>query len=152
MQTWRGPIAPQRDSRSEGNALGKISTSGLTKLRHFGAQQYTAAVKTSSLEPTSNALNRLGALFAKDPKLATILEAPTLSGADKSAIIAELEKNIGANAETVNNFLHTLAENNRLSLLGGVVTKFSELMSAARGEVEMTVTSATVRGPGGTCR
>lgn len=75
--------------------------------------------------------------------MATILEAPTLSAADKSAIVAELEKTSGTN-ETVKNFLQTLAENNRLSLLGGVCTKFNELMSAARGEVEMTVTSATV--------
>lgn len=84
--------------------------------------------------------------MSKDAKLANILHAPTLSAADKSAIVAELEKNAGAGAggETVKNFLQTLAENNRLSLLGGVCTKFSELMSAARGEVEMTVTSATV--------
>lgn len=82
--------------------------------------------------------------MAKDAKLVKILEAPSLSSADKSAIIAELEKFTGAN-ETVKHFLSTLAENNRLSLLGGVCTKFGELMSAGRGEVEMTVTSATVR-------
>ncbi|KAI7349225.1 hypothetical protein KC354_g13314, partial [Hortaea werneckii] len=40
------------------------------------------------------------------------------------------------------NFLQTLAENNRLSVLEGVCEKFSTLMSAARGEVEMTITSA----------
>lgn len=115
-------------------------------MRHYHQQQYTAAVKTSSLEPTANALNKLGGLVSKDAKLVTILEAPTLSAADKSAIVAELEKSAGAGGggETVKNFLQTLAENNRLSLLGGVCTKFSELMSAARGEVEMTVTSATV--------
>lgn len=103
-------------------------------------------MKTSSLEPTASALNKLGGLVLKDAKLATILEAPTLTAADKSAIVAELEKNAGTGAggETVKNFLHTLAENNRLSLLSGVCNKFSELMSAARGEVEMTVTSATV--------
>lgn len=111
-------------------------------MRHF--EQYTAAVKTSSLEPTANALTKLGGLLSKDPKLATILAAPTLSPADKSAIVAELEKNAGAGGATVKNFLQTLAENNRLGLLGGVVTKFGELISASRGEVEMTVTSATV--------
>lgn len=84
--------------------------------------------------------------MSKDAKLATILEAPTLTAADKTAIVAELEKSAGTGAggETVKNFLQTLAENNRLSLLGGVCTKFNELMSAARGEVEMTVTSAQV--------
>ena len=43
---------------------------------------------------------------------------------------------------TVQNFLDTLAENNRLGVLEGVCEKFGTLMSAARGEVEMTITSA----------
>ncbi|KAK2607289.1 hypothetical protein N8I77_005974 [Diaporthe amygdali] len=107
----------------------------------YATALYTAAVKSSSLDPTATALNKLGNLVSQDAKLATILAAPTLTPADKSAIVAELEKTSGTNA-TVKNFLQTLAENNRLSLLGGVCTKFSELMSAERGEVEMTVTSA----------
>lgn len=59
--------------------------------------------------------------------------------------MAELQKSAGASGETVKNFLATLAENNRLGLLPGVCGKFGELMSAARGEVEMVVTSAQVR-------
>ncbi|KAH6847911.1 ATP synthase delta subunit-domain-containing protein [Chaetomium sp. MPI-CAGE-AT-0009] len=108
----------------------------------YATALYTAAVKTSSLEPTARGLAALGSLFQKDAKLVTILHAPTLSAADKTAIVAELQKNTGASGETVKNFLTTLAENNRLGLLPGVCTKFSELMSAARGEVEMVVTSA----------
>jgi F-type H+-transporting ATPase subunit O len=86
-------------------------------------------------------------LYNKDPKLAALLTTPTLSEGDKSAIVAELQKAIGAagSNETVKNFLSTLAENNRLSLLEGVCTKFGELISASRGEIEMTVTSAQVR-------
>ncbi|ROW06405.1 hypothetical protein VMCG_04401 [Cytospora schulzeri] len=108
----------------------------------YATALYTAAAKSSSLDPTANALNKLSNLVAKDAKLVKILEAPMLSPADKSAIVAELEKTSGG-SETIKNFLNTLAENNRLSLLGPVCTKFSELMSASRGEVEMTVTSAT---------
>lgn len=107
--------------------------------------QYTAAVKSSSLDPTAKALASLGALIEKDTKLTTILSAPTLSAEDKSAIVAELAKQSGAGKDaTVKNFLNTLAENNRLSILGGVCQKFGQIMSAARGEVEMTVTSAQV--------
>lgn len=113
-------------------------------MRHFPKPQYTAAAKSSSLDPTANALNKLANLVSKDAKLVKILEAPMLSPDDKSAIVAELEKTSGS-SETVKNFLQTLAENNRLALLGPVCTRFSELMSASRGEVEMTVTSATVR-------
>jgi F-type H+-transporting ATPase subunit O len=87
-------------------------------------------------------------VYHKDPKLADILSAPTLSKADKSQIIAELQKHTGGadKDSTVKNFLTTLADYNRLGLLKGVCEKFGVLMSAARGEVEMTVTSASVRG------
>ena len=40
-------------------------------------------------------------------------------------------------------FFATLADNNRLGVLEGVCEKFAVLMSAAKGEVEMTITSAT---------
>ncbi|KAH8735117.1 ATP synthase delta subunit-domain-containing protein [Ilyonectria robusta] len=108
----------------------------------YATALYTAAVKTSTLDPTANALTNLGALLEKDPKLVTILAAPTLTDADKSSIVEELVKQSGASSETVKNFLNTLAENNRLGLLPGVVEKFATLISAARGEVEVTVTSA----------
>lgn len=59
--------------------------------------------------------------------------------------MAELVKQAGASGSTLKNFLDTLAENNRLGLLNGVIEKFGQIVSAARGEVEMTVTSAQVR-------
>ncbi|KAH6645810.1 ATP synthase delta subunit-domain-containing protein [Truncatella angustata] len=111
----------------------------------YATALYTAAVKSSSLDPTAKAINALGSLLEKDPKLVTILSTPTLSHSDKSQIVAELQKALGPSGsnETVKNFLSTLAEYNRLSILKGVAVKFSELMSASRGEVEMIVTSAT---------
>lgn len=139
LDTWGpGRLGNERDT-----AEGK---DGKANCVNFHITQYTAAAKTSALDPTANALHKLGALLTRDTKLVTILEAPSLSAADKSAIVAELEKNAGG-GETVRNFLNTLAENNRLNLLNGVCAKFSELMSASRGEVEVTVTSATVRVP-----
>lgn len=72
------------------------------------------------------------------------MSAPTLSAADKSQVVQELQKTMAVQDKdnTIKNFLQTLAENNRLSVLEGVCEKFSTLMSAARGEVEMTITSA----------
>ncbi|KAK1639506.1 ATP synthase F1 [Colletotrichum phormii] len=110
----------------------------------YATALYTAASKTSSLDPTAKALATLDAIFAKDQKLTTVLAAPTLTAEDKAAIVAELTKQTGAGSqETVKNFLAALAENNRLGLLPGITQKFAEIMSAARGEVELTVTSAT---------
>jgi F-type H+-transporting ATPase subunit O len=101
------------------------------------------------LDSVAKALTSLNEVYKRDPKLAIIMEAPTLSAEDKSAIVAELQKHTGGadKADTVKNFLNTLAENNRLSLLKGVCEKFGELMGANRGEVELTVTSASVRYP-----
>jgi F-type H+-transporting ATPase subunit O len=58
--------------------------------------------------------------------------------------VAEIQKSTGVQdkSNTVQNFLATLAENNRLSVLEGVTTKFAELISASRGEVELIITSA----------
>lgn len=83
------------------------------------------------------------ATFKKDAGLQTILSAPTLSPEDKQQIVAELQKTTGSTDKTVQQFLETLAANNRLSILEGVSEKFGTLMSAARGEVEMTITSAS---------
>lgn len=85
-------------------------------------------------------------MFKKDAKLSTVLAAPTLSASDKQQIVQELTKHIGQQDKegVVKNFLATLAENNRLGVLEGVVEKFGILMGAYRGEVELTVTSAAV--------
>lgn len=91
----------------------------------------------------------MAATFKRDTKLQQILTAPTLSVSDKSQIVGELQKSIGGTdkADTIKNFLNTLAENNRLSVLEGVCDKFSTLMSAYKGEVELVVTSAAVSLP-----
>ena len=75
-----------------------------------------------------------------------ILTAPTLSVGDKSQIVQELQRHMGApdKGDTVKNFLKTLADNNRLGILQGVCEKFTTLMGAARGEVDLTITSASV--------
>ncbi|KAI1817134.1 OSCP-domain-containing protein [Poronia punctata] len=110
----------------------------------YATALYTAAAKSSTLDPTARALSALGDLYTKDAKLAAVLNTPTLTEDDKKAIVAELQRAVGgaANNETVKNFLATLAENNRLGLLEGICAKFGEIVSASRGEVEMTVTSA----------
>ncbi|KAK0635016.1 ATP synthase delta subunit-domain-containing protein [Bombardia bombarda] len=108
----------------------------------YATALYTAAVKTSSLEPTAKGLAALASLVEKDKKLVSILATPTLSTADKNSIIAELQKAAGIQGETVKNFLSTLAQNNRLGLLPDVCSRFSELISASRGEIEVIITSA----------
>lgn len=111
------------------------------------AVQYTAAVKTSALDSTSKSLAALSEVFKKDARLNSILAAPTLTPGDKSQIIAELQKHMGGldKGDTVKNFLQTLADNNRLNILEGVCENFTTLMVAARGEIDLVITSAQVR-------
>ena len=103
-------------------------------------------MKTSALEATSKALSSLFEVLKKDVKLPSILNAPSLTTSDKSQIIQELQKHTGTadKGDTVKNFLQTLAENNRLGILPGVCEKFAVLMGAARGEIDLVVTSASV--------
>ncbi|KAF1821112.1 OSCP-domain-containing protein [Dissoconium aciculare CBS 342.82] len=110
----------------------------------YASALYTAAAKTSSLDSVSKAMEALAQTFKSDKKLQAILSAPTLSVEDKKQIVAEIQKSTGVQdkSNTVQNFLATLAENNRLSVLEGVTTKFAELISASRGEVELIITSA----------
>lgn len=111
---------------------------------HFS--QYTAAAKTSTLDTAAKALAALSELFKRDRKLSGILAAPTLTVSDKNQIVNELLKQTGVSdrGDTVKNFLKTLAENNRLSILEGVCEKFGTLISVHRGEVELLITSGVV--------
>lgn len=111
----------------------------------YASALYTAAVKMSALETTSKSLAALADVFKRDPKLPVILTAPTLTLGDKSQIVQELQRHMGGQdkGDTVKNFLKTLADNNRLGILQGVCEKFTTLMGAARGEIDLTITSAS---------
>ncbi|EAW14092.1 F1F0 ATP synthase subunit 5 [Aspergillus clavatus NRRL 1] len=109
----------------------------------YATALYTASAKSAALDSTSKALASLAQTFKADPKLTDLIAAPTLSVSDKQQIIQELQKVAGSDkGDILKNFLQTLAENNRLGLLEDICEKFETLMSAHRGEVEVTITSA----------
>ncbi|ODQ73704.1 hypothetical protein LIPSTDRAFT_52074 [Lipomyces starkeyi NRRL Y-11557] len=106
----------------------------------YASALYTAAAKNSSLDATSKALTYLKTLLDKDPDVSGILSNPALSASDKKIVVETLSKSVSV--PTVANLLAVLAENNRLGLLSEVIEKFDTLMSAYKGEVEATITSA----------
>ncbi|TGZ84490.1 F1 complex, OSCP/delta subunit of ATPase [Ascodesmis nigricans] len=108
---------------------------------NYASALYTACVKTSTLEAADKALQQLKATLAKDKKLSTIIGSPTLNAEEKSAIINEVMKAAGQD-KAVKNLLQVMADNNRLGLVNGVIDKFSTLMSAHKGEIQATITSA----------
>jgi len=144
----QAPIAPRAAFRCYAQAASSAATRPPVALYGidgtYASALYTAAAKTSSLDSTAKALDTLSAVFKKDPKLNVVLHAPMLTVSDKQQIVAELAKHIGGvdKGDIVKNFLNTLADNNRLGVLEAVTDKFAVLMGAARGEVELTVTSA----------
>ncbi|KAK9496111.1 OSCP/delta subunit of ATPase [Lipomyces doorenjongii] len=106
----------------------------------YASALYTAAAKNSSLDATSKALTYLKTLLDKDADVSGILSNPALSASDKKIVVETLSKSVSV--PTVANLLAVLAENNRLGLLSEVIEKFGTLMSAYKGEVEATITSA----------
>jgi len=92
-------------------------------------------------------MEKILAVFKKDPKLQEVMQAPMLSESDKTQIVQTILQQSGAQDKdnVVKNFLQTLVQNNRLSVLEPVCEKFATLMSAYKGEVELVVTSAAVR-------
>ncbi|KAF2428734.1 OSCP-domain-containing protein [Tothia fuscella] len=138
----RSYASPATSSQQQPSGQPPIALYGIDGT--YATALYTAAAKTSALEPVSKAMESLHAVFKKDPKLVQILQAPTLKLDEKKQIVAELEKHTGGQdkEKIVKNFLETLAENNRLGTLESVTENFGRLMSAYRGEVELIVTSA----------
>lgn len=109
----------------------------------YATALFTAASKNSELAKVEADLTRISALFAKDPAVQSFLENPLIDRASKKKgvdIIVEL----GKYSMLTNNFMHVLADNGRLALTKTILASFAKLMSASRGEVSITVTSAKV--------
>merc|ERR1712125_139115 len=85
----------------------------------YASALYTASAKQESLNDVSKGLENLYNTFKTDKQLQAIMSAPTLSASDKSQVVQELQKTMAVQDKdnTIKNFLQTLAENNRLSVL-----------------------------------
>ncbi|KAJ9111388.1 hypothetical protein QFC19_001156 [Naganishia cerealis] len=65
---------------------------------------------------------------------------PTLSDAERKKIISTLAPS--SSSPILSNLLQVLASNGRLPIFPSIITDFATLMSAHRGELVVTVTSA----------
>lgn len=79
-----------------------------------------------------------------EQKLQDFLSNPTLRKEQKQSLIEAVMKKQNYSNITVNLF-SALGENNRFNRIDGVVKTFNTIMSAHRGEVVCTVTSAKVQ-------
>jgi len=109
----------------------------------YAGALYSAALKSSqkALTQVETDLTSLGSLMKSTPKVAQFISNPTLGTAEKQAGIADVIKSLGGStSEYTKNFLNVLAENGRLHETSKIVEGFQEIMSAHRGELQITIT------------
>ncbi|KAJ3332922.1 ATP synthase subunit O, mitochondrial [Blyttiomyces sp. JEL0837] len=107
----------------------------------YATALYSAATRRNVLDTVEKELQRIKAVVDKDPALQSFLETPVVDRAAKKQGIAAMLQN-GKYSEVTTNFFDLLAENGRLDQTNKVIASFNVLMTAHRGEVSVTITSA----------
>lgn len=108
----------------------------------YASALYSAALKKNVLEEVESELKKVQAVVEKDEGVRRFLENPILPRqAKKQGVNTMLG---GRYSETTRNFFELLADNGRLNETSKIIEAFSSLMTAHRGELTVTVTTAKV--------
>ena len=102
---------------------------------------FSAASKKKSLEKVEQELNNFQQLVTEKKELADFMRNPTLNKLQKQSALTGILKDLKYSELAVNLF-STLAANSRLTRTPGVIRAYTTIMSAHRGEVPCTVTTA----------
>ncbi|KAJ9068749.1 ATP synthase F0 subcomplex subunit OSCP atp5 [Entomophthora muscae] len=107
----------------------------------YATALYTAAHKSKTLDAVEGDLKKFHAAYLKNDSLKVVLEDPTLNKQEKKkSLYALLDSN--KVSPTTRNLFELLLENRRLAETPKIISAFLSLMSAHRGELQITVTSA----------
>ncbi|XP_066475247.1 ATP synthase subunit O, mitochondrial [Tiliqua scincoides] len=106
----------------------------------YATALYSAASKEKKLDQIEKELSRVLALI-RDPKLSSVVMNPHIKSAVKQKAVADAVLKEKLSPITVN-FVKVLAENGRLPYTPSVISAFGKIMSAYRGEVLCSVTTA----------
>uniref|UniRef100_A0A4W5NWZ4 Oligomycin sensitivity conferral protein n=1 Tax=Hucho hucho TaxID=62062 RepID=A0A4W5NWZ4_9TELE len=109
----------------------------------YATALFSAASKQKKLEQVEKEMGTLSALI-KDPKLSSIVMNPHVKRSLKLKFFGDAMTKANLSPITVNLVLHSCSGNynGRLTLTADVVGAFAKMMSAHRGEVICTVTTA----------
>ncbi|XP_056415545.1 ATP synthase subunit O, mitochondrial [Hyla sarda] len=107
----------------------------------YATALYSAASKEKKLDQVEKDLNRVSTLI-KDPKFSFIITDPHIKRGLKQKTITNLLAKEKLSPLT-SNFINLLAENGRLRYTQEVIGAFAKMMSAHRGEVLCSVTTAS---------
>ncbi|XP_006025759.1 ATP synthase subunit O, mitochondrial [Alligator sinensis] len=106
----------------------------------YATALYSAASKQKKLEQMEKELSRVLTLM-RDPKLASVVLNPHIKAAIKKKTVNDIVVKERLSPITVN-LVNLLAENGRLHQTPDVISAFGKIMSAYRGEVLCSVTTA----------
>lgn len=109
----------------------------------YATALYTAAARENVLETVEKELKQVQSVVAKDKKVQSLLEDPTINRSTKKAGVQQLMKS-GKYSKITSNLFETLAENGRLVETQKVIAAYHELMGAHRNELNVVITSAKV--------
>lgn len=106
----------------------------------YATALFSAASKQKKLDQVEQELGKVVTLI-KDPKLSSIVLNPHVKRSIKQKTFNDVLLKAKLSPITMN-FINVLAENGRLTLTGDVIAAFAKMMSAHRGEVTCSVTTA----------
>ncbi|XP_073702231.1 ATP synthase subunit O, mitochondrial [Garra rufa] len=106
----------------------------------YATALFSAASKQKSLDKVEQELGRVTSLI-KDPKLSSVVMNPHVKRSIKQKTFIDAMTKAKLSPITIN-LINVLAENGRLTLTPDVISAFSKMMSAHRGEVTCSVTTA----------
>ncbi|NWU86717.1 ATPO synthase, partial [Onychorhynchus coronatus] len=106
----------------------------------YATALYSAASKQKKLDQVEKELSRVWTLL-KDPKLSSVVMNPHTKSTVKQKAVSDALAREKMSPITVN-LMNLLAENGRLRHTPDIVAAFAKIMSAVRGEVLCTVTTA----------
>ncbi|XP_005719853.1 ATP synthase peripheral stalk subunit OSCP, mitochondrial [Pundamilia nyererei] len=106
----------------------------------YATALFSAASKQNKLDQVEQELGKVSALI-KDPKMNSVVMNPHVKRSLKQKTFNDALAKAKVSPITVN-LINVLADNGRLTLTGDVINGFSKMMSAHRGEVICSVTTA----------
>lgn len=130
--------------------LGRRAASAIA-LKYSNAVYGAALAKSpAALTKVHTELSSVASTIKQNADIRTFVHNPTLSAKDRATGLATLFSQIESAtpkkepvSEITKNLLSVLSENGRLGETEGVIEGFNELVSQYRGELTVTVTSAT---------
>jgi F-type H+-transporting ATPase subunit O len=107
----------------------------------YASALYSAASKNNALDAVEKDLATISGLLKTDPRLAEFLHDPSIKKSLKADGLGGVCDKLKT-SELTKNLMLALGENNRFNMVPSVVNSFATLMSAHRGEVVCSVTTA----------